>query len=278
MDVALTGAGGFIGRRVAEVLEEAGHAVRPLKIRELKDLPRADAVVHLAGEPVAQRWTGEAKRRIRESRVEGTRRLVTAIENAWPRPLTLISASAIGIYGERGDEELTEASPPGGGFLAEVCEEWEKAAAAAEPLGVRVVRVRIGVVLDRRGGALARMLTPFRLGAGGRLGTGRQWMSWVHIEDVVGLIGFALTEPSLAGAVNATAPLPVTNAEFTRTLAEVLHRPALFPVPRFALRAMFGEMSSVLLESQRVLPKTAEAAGYSFRYGALRPALRAAVA
>jgi uncharacterized protein (TIGR01777 family) len=278
MEIALSGAGGFIGRQVTEILEHAGHPVQPLRIRELKQLPRADAVVHLAGEPVAQRWTEEAKTRIRQSRVEGTLRLVKAMENAWPRPLTFVCASAVGFYGDRGEETLTEASRPGAGFLAEVCEEWEKAAASAEPLGIRVVRLRIGVVLGRGGGALRRMLPPFRLGMGGRIGSGRQWMSWIHIDDVAGLVRFAIEQPLVAGAVNATAPQPVTNADFTRTLAGVLRRPAIFPVPPAALRLMFGEMASVMLESQRVLPEAAAAAGYAFRYGTLRPALRDAVA
>jgi uncharacterized protein (TIGR01777 family) len=229
-------------------------------------------VVHLAGEPLAQRWTAEAKRTIRESRVEGTRALVGSLARLSPRPAMLVSASAVGIYGSRGDQLLTEDSAPGSGFLADVCAEWERTAGVANALGIRVVIVRTGVVLGH-GGALARMLPVFKLGLGGRLGSGRQWMSWIHIDDLTALIEFVLSGARLRGPVNATAPNPVTNAEFTRTLASALHRPAFAVVPAFALKMLFGEMASVLLDSQRVLPKAAQAAGFQFRYPDLGPAL-----
>jgi hypothetical protein len=231
----------------------------------VESLRDADVVVHLAGEPIAQRWTEDAKRGIRDSRVNGTRNLVQALAELPRRPAALISGSAIGYYGARGDEILTETSAQGSGFLPEICSAWEKEARAAEALGVRVVVVRTGIVLDSRGGALKKMLPPFRIGVGGKLGDGRQWMSWIHLEDLAGLFAHAITQP-VSGPLNGVAPNPVRNAEFTESLAAALHRPAIFPVPKFALRTMFGEMSSVLLDSQRVLPKTAENTGYQFRF------------
>jgi uncharacterized protein len=236
-------------------------------------LADADAIVHLAGENVAQRWTADARRRILGSRVEGTRRLVEALAGLPRRPAALVCASAIGYYGDCGDAILDETSAPGAGFLPEVCVAWEREALAAEALGRRVARLRIGVVLDRRGGALARMLPPFRMGAGGRLGDGRQWMSWIHLDDLAGLFRFAL-ENNLAGPVNAVAPNPARNADFTRTLAGALHRPAFVPVPGFALRLLFGEMAEVLLGSQRVHPKAAQSAGFRYRFPDLAPALK----
>jgi hypothetical protein len=247
--------------------------VLPLKLREAQAVPPCDAVVHLAGEPIAQRWTAAAKQRIRESRVEATRRLVAQLAKLERAPRVLVAASAIGIYGSRGDEVLTEASAPGSDFLAEICVAWEQAAREAAALGIRVVSVRFGIVLGREGGALARMLPPFRLGVGGRLGSGRQWMSWIHLEDALGLLEFALGRDALAGPLNATAPNPVVNAEFTRRLAAALHRPAFTPAPAFALKLMFGEMAGMLLNGQRVEPRAALAAGYTFRYPELAPAL-----
>ncbi len=232
----------------------------------------ADAVIHLAGEPVAQRWTAESKRRIRESRVEGTRRIVDAMGKAPEPPRVLVCASAIGYYGDRGDEILSEASPPGSGFLPEVCTAWEREAVAAEQFGVRVVRLRVGIVLAAHGGALARMLPPFRMGAGGRVGSGRQWMSWIHLDDICEMFRFAAEQP-VRGAMNGVAPYPVTNADFTRVLGAAVHRPAIFPAPQFALRAMFGEMAEVLFSSQRVLPKGAEGAGFRFQHPQLGAAL-----
>jgi uncharacterized protein (TIGR01777 family) len=270
--VAVTGAGGFIGRALVARLTAGGHLVQPVRLRESAAVPPSDAVVHLAGEPVAQRWTVEAKRRIHESRVDGTRALLGSLGRLSPKPTMLISASAVGIYGSRGGEVLTEESARGSGFLAEVCAEWERAAGVANGLGMRVVILRIGLVLGR-GGALARMLPVFRLGLGGRLGSGRQWVSWIHIDDLISLIEFVLNGARLRGPVNATAPGAVTNAAFTRMLAAALHRPAFNVVPAFALKLRYGEMASVLLDGQHVLPKVAQAAGFQFRYPFLGPAL-----
>ncbi len=233
----------------------------------------ADAVIHLAGEPVAQRWTAAVKERIRASRVEGTRALIAGLAAASRKPKVLISASAIGIYGSRKDEVLTESSPRGSGFLADVTAAWEEEARRAESLGVRVVLPRIGVVLGTDGGALSKMLPAFKSGGGGRMGTGEQWMSWIHIDDLVGLIVFALAGDGLRGPVNATAPNPVRNAEFTYELAGVLHRPAIVAMPALILKLIFGEMSSVLIDSQRVSPEAALRAGYAFRFTELRAAL-----
>jgi len=292
MNVTLTGATGFVGSHLVAKLLAGGHQVHVLGRRRSPKLPAsvsfsewnaasepppdsvagADAVIHLAGEPVAQRWTSQAKARIRDSRVEGTRLLVNALSGQPRRPAVFVCASAIGIYGSRGDEALTETSAPGQGFLAQVVTDWESVAQAAEPLSIRVVSVRFGIVLGQ-GGALAKMLPAFRLGIGGRIGSGRQWMSWIHIADAVDLILLALSNSTLKGPVNTTSPQPVTNLEFTRVLAAALHRPAIFPVPEAALKLLFGEMASMLLGSQRVLPKAAEAAGFRFRYAELRPAL-----
>jgi len=274
MNISITGASGFIGRHLMKSLAEAGHSPRALSRHAppAESLREADAVIHLAGEPLAQRWTAEAKRRIRESRVAGTRNLVAALATLPRRPDALICASAIGYYGSRGDEILTESSAPGSGFLPEVCVAWEREAQAAEAFGMRVVRVRTGLVLDAGGGALVRMLPPFRMGLGGRLGSGRQWMSWIHLEDLTALFQFAV-ESQVRGPLNAVAPNPVTNSEFTRELARALRRPAVFPVPGFALRLLFGEMADVLLASQRVAPGAAQAAGFRFRFPQLAPAL-----
>lgn len=267
MNVAITGASGFIGRAVAENLRDSGHIVRAVSLRgglEPGALAGVNAVVHLAGEPVAQRWTAAARDRILRSRVEGTRALVAAMRGQPPQ--VLISASAVGYYGSRGDEVLTESAPPADDFLGRVAAAWEEAAQAAESLGVRVARLRIGVVLGPSGGALARMLPPFRLGVGGRLGSGHQWMSWIHIDDLIALIAFLMKESTVRGAFNATSPFPVTNREFTRALAEAVHRPAILPVPALALRWMFGEMSEVLLASQRAFPDAAQRAGFVFEH------------
>jgi uncharacterized protein (TIGR01777 family) len=235
-------------------------------------LQDADAVVHLAGEPVAQRWTDHARQAIRESRVIGTHNLVQALAKLPRKPAVLVCGSAVGYYGDRGDEILNESSSPGGDTLAQLCIDWEKEAQAAEASGIRVVRVRTGLVLDARGGALPRMLPPFRMGVGGKLGNGRHWMSWIHLDDLAALFQFALAN-AVSGPLNGVAPNPVINAEFTRALAAAVHRPAIFPVPAFALRLLFGEMSEILLASQRALPQAAEAAGFRFRYPELAPAL-----
>ncbi|HZT39482.1 MAG TPA: TIGR01777 family oxidoreductase [Bryobacteraceae bacterium] len=292
MRITLTGATGFIGQRVVQRLLLEGHALTLLSRRArpgenprcfvcdlavaeppLEALEGANAVIHLAGEPVAQRWSEDVKRRIRASRVDGTRRLVSAIGRLERKPAVLISASAIGIYGDRGDEILTESSPPGRDFLAAVALDWEREAQRARRYGLRVVNPRIGIVLGKGGGALAKMLPAFRAGAGGRLGSGRQWMSWIHIEDAVSLILLAVSRQSLDGPVNVTAPHPVTNAAFTRALAQALGRPAVIPVPSLALRVLFGEMAGVLLGGARVLPQVALQAGYAFRFPELQPAL-----
>lgn len=291
MIVTVTGVTGFIGHRLLGRLRGEAHQTRVLSRTVGKAgavwpwdamagtpppdaLEAADAVIHLAGEPVAQRWSPEVKQRIRDSRIEGTRNLVTAMGSLRKPPRVLVAASALGYYGERGDDLLTEASSPGTGFLPEVCIEWERQADRAAEFGVRVVKIRIGIVLGSEGGALKKMLLPFRLGVGGRVGSGRQWMSWIHADDLVSLMLFALDTPGLHGAVNGTAPNPVTNAEFTRVLGAVLHRPAILPVPAFALKIMFGEMAEVMLGSQRIQPAAALSAGFQFRYPALEQALR----
>jgi len=273
--VALTGARGFVGSALTELLQNQGHETKALsRWPSPADLEGVEAVVHLAGEPVAQRWTAEAKRRIRDSRVLGTRHLVESIKSLEIKPKVVLCASATGFYGHRGDEVLTEESGAGEGFLAETCREWENEAKLLETLGVRVVFVRIGIVLGRGGGALAKMLPPFRLGVGGRLSHGKQWMSWIHREDLARLMAWALEKEELRGVVNGTAPGAVTNAQFTRVLARVLRRPAVFPVPEFVLKLAFGEMARVLLESQRVKPEVAEEKGFVFKYPDLEPALR----
>jgi uncharacterized protein (TIGR01777 family) len=276
--IAITGASGFIGRALADRLRSGGHAVTPVSLRAAprpESFPACDALVHLAGEPVVQRWTAAARERIRNSRIEGTRALVAALRDRPPR--VLVSASAVGYYGSRGDDPLTEAAAPGADFLGEVAVGWEREARAAEAFGVRVVTPRIGVVLGRGGGALARMTLPFRLGVGGRLASGKQWMSWIHLDDLIALIEFAIATPALDGPLNAVAPHPVTNAEFTRELAHALRRPAIFPVPAFALKLVFGEMAQVLLGSQRAIPEAALRAGFRFRYSDVGPALAAAL-
>jgi len=296
MRIVVTGATGFIGQSLVQRLAADGHEVHILIRKPRTGLPPqipysiwdaqendpppaaldgAEAVVHLAGEPVTQRWTQAVKRGIRSSRVGGTQRLISALSQLNSFPRVLIAGSAVGYYGSRGDEVLTEASAPGKGFLAEVCEEWESAANLGLALNMRVVRLRTGLVLGREGGALARMLPAFRAGAGGRLGSGEQWMSWIHLQDLISLIIQALTNEKLTGAVNAVAPTPVRNSDFTHALASELRRPAIFPAPMFLLRLLFGEMAAAVLEaSQRVLPAAAEKAGFDFRYTELGPALR----
>jgi len=297
MRVLITGATGFIGQELVKRLE------RPIVLSRSPESARAklgdvtafgwnadqdppppeafegvDAIVHLAGEPVAEgRWNPEKKRRIRDSRRLGTRNLVRGIESLAVRPRVLVSASAVGWYGARGDEVLTEQSAPGDDFLADVCREWEAESHRARDLGLRAVNPRIGIVLGKGGGAMEKMLTPFKLGVGGRLSHGNQWMPWVHVDDVVGLILFALAQEKLDSPVNATAPEPVTNREFTRTLGHVLHRPTILPAPAFALRLAVGEFAEILLASQKVIPRAALDAGYTFKYPQLEAALRDSV-
>jgi uncharacterized protein (TIGR01777 family) len=271
MIIGVTGASGFIGQRFMQVANR--HTFRAISTRTTPNPEGCDAIVHLAGEPVAQRWTDAARQRIASSRVDGTRKLVEAMRSNPPH--VLVSASAIGYYGSRGDELLTESSSSGDDFLARLAVDWEREARRAEEFGVRVVTLRIGVVLGRAG-ALAKMLPIFRLGLGGRIADGRHWMSWIHIDDLARMIQFAIENP-VHGVMNATAPNPVTNAEFTRELGKALHRPAIFPVPKFALKMMFGEMASVVWASQRVMPEAAARAGFQFEFPEVRAALAAAI-
>ncbi len=236
-----------------------------------------DRVVHLAGAPIAQRWTPAAKQAIRDSRVLGTRNLVEGLRALDPRPTVLVSGSAIGWYGPHGEEPLDEEAPAGRDFLAQICVAWEAEAQTAAELGVRVVQLRTGVVLDPQGGALAKMLPPFRLGLGGPVAGGRQFMSWIHREDLVGMIVEALRNEWWQGPINATAPTPVTNAQFSKALAHALHRPAVFPVPAFALRTLYGEMAEIVTAGARVLPAKPLMLGYRFRHPELEEALRSAL-
>ena len=290
MRIVITGGTGFLGTALVDRLRSAGHSVtvltrRPSREGEVAWIPAgsaaplartvegADAVVNLAGASIARRWTRAHKRVLWESRVPLTRALAEAIKRATPPPLTFISGSAVGIYGDRGDEELTERSRIGTGFLASLGEAWEKEAIAAAT-ETRVVLVRTAIVLDRHGGALPQMALPFRLFAGGRIGSGRQYLSWIHRDDWTSMVMWALTNTAVAGPLNAAAPHPVTNLEFTRTLGRVLRRPTLLPAPAFALRAVLGEMSSTILESQRMLPAKAADLGFRFSHPHLEPALR----
>lgn len=290
LHVAMTGASGLIGTMLRKSLGEAGHRVtalvrRPPAPGEIRwdpagngldpaSLRGVDAVVHLAGENLAEgRWSEDRKRKILESRKLGTRLLAEAMARAPERPRTLVSASAIGYYGERGEEELTEASLPGAGFLPEVCIAWEAATAPAADAGIRVVRVRTGLLLTPAGGLLQRILLPFRLFVGGQLGDGRQWMSWISAVDLLRVYRQAL-ESDLSGPVNAVAPGAVRNEEFTRVLAKVLHRPAVLVVPKTALRVVYGEMADeAILASIHALPSVLQASGFQFEYPRLKPAL-----
>lgn len=293
MRAVITGATGLIGRKLLGELESRDVTVLsrdPEAARRSLDAGRfvawdgssaidpgvfrdVEVVYHLAGEPVAEgRWSAQKKRRIRDSRQLGTRAVVEAIRRSGAKP-TLVSASAVGYYGSRGDEILTEESAAGDGFLPEVCIAWEAEAQAAARLGCRVAMLRIGVVLAREGGALAKMLPVFRTGLAGRIGTGTQWMPWIHVDDVVSLFLHAAKSSELEGPINAVAPNPVTNAEFTSALAHALHRPAFLAAPALALRAVLGELSSVVLASQRVLPEKALHHGHVFRHPFLEGAL-----
>jgi len=291
MKVFITGGSGLIGRALARSLIASGHEALSLSRRAapaelpgvravagdptvpgpwLEALAGCDACVNLAGEPVAKRWTPERKRAIRHSRVESTRNVAALLAERGPS--VLVSGGAIGIYGERGDEELDESSPPGEGFLAEVASAWEEAAAPARRRA-RVVLLRTGIVLSREGGALPRLAQPFRFLAGGPVGGGAFWQSWIHLDDEVGLIRLALEDDRLSGPLVATAPQPVRNRDLARALGRVLGRPSFLPTPAFALRAALGEMSEVVLASERALPRAALACGYSFRFPQLEPAL-----
>jgi uncharacterized protein len=297
--VTLTGATGLIGARLVRALQARGdevtvlsrdpaRAARALGVTAQAWDPAAgpapagalagrDAVVHLAGAPVDQRWSDSARAAILESRAAGTRHLVDGLRAADPRPAALVSSSAVGFYGSRGDEVVDESAPAGDGFLAEVCEVWEREAAAAEELGMRVVRVRTGVVLDRSGGALARMLTPFRLGVGGPVAGGRQYVPWIHADDLVGIYLAAIDGGDWTGPVNATAPEPVTNLAFSRALGRALRRPALAPIPAAALRLLYGDMAEVVTTGQRAVPRRPLELGYAYRHPDLDEALRDAL-
>ena len=295
MKLLVTGGTGFIGTHLCRRLVQHGHEVfvltrdstrRPAltgmqflawdAVEWQRVLEDADGIINLVGESLAaKRWTARQKLRIRESRVETTRRLVDVIALSSKKPSVLISTSAIGYYGAHGDDWLREQDPAGAGFLAELCQAWEAQAQRAEPLGVRVVRLRIGLVLGPGGGALAKMAPPFRCFVGGPLGSGRQWVSWIHQDDVSGLIEWALTQRDVSGPVNATAPQPATMRELCREVGRVMHRPSWAPVPSGILRLLLGEMAELLLSGQRVIPNVALQRGYPFAYPALRPALEA---
>jgi len=303
--VTLTGATGLIGPPVVAALQDAGARVSvltrdPQRARErlqregsapvdafawdlmhepapVQALEDRDAVVHLAGENIAQRWSAQAKRAIRESRVTGTRNLLSGMRQAERPPRALVSASGVGYYGPHGEEPLDEEALPGGDFLSQVCMEWEAEASKAQALRARVVCVRTGVVLHKDGGALEKMLPPFRLGVGGPVAGGRQYISWVHRDDVVGMILAAVGDERWSGPVNATAPAPVSNRDFSRALGRALRRPALLPVPGLALHLLYGEMAEIVTEGARVVPAKALVLGYEFAHPALDEALRAAL-
>jgi uncharacterized protein (TIGR01777 family) len=295
MKVLISGASGLIGRETSSLLHAKRHEVhrlvrdpakaskgdvlwRPASLIDAAQMAEFDVIVHLAGRPVATLWTEKAKAEIRSSRVEGTTTIARAAAQAFlqsGKPRALICSSAIGYYGSRGDDELVEESEAGVGFLAEVCRDWEAAAQPAATAGVRVAHMRTALVLDNKGGALAKMLPAFRFGLAGKLGSGRQWWSWVSLDDATRAFAYAVENEHVHGALNLASPDAVTNAEFTRTLGRILHRPTVFPVPAFALRALAGEMAEeMLLASQRVIPKRLLEAGFNFEDVELEPTLR----
>lgn len=291
--IAISGSSGLVGSALVGALEARGHEVRRI-VRRAPERPTdiawdidhgtidaarcagVQAVVHLAGENLAQRWTSGARRRIRESRVTGTLALSRALAALDTKPRVLLSGSAVGVYGDRGDEILDESSTPGNDFLAEVCVAWEAATAPASEAGIRVVLLRSGIVLSQAGGALAKMLTPFKLGVGGHVGSGRQWISWMSVDDYPRVVNMLLANEAMAGPVNVVSPNPVTNAEFSRMLARVLGRPSIFTVPKFALELAMGDMArDTILASQRVLPRRLLESGFEFRQPTIEAALRA---
>jgi uncharacterized protein (TIGR01777 family) len=293
--VLVSGSSGLIGNALGSALRASGHDVERLvrgkatapdqiSWNPAEPLPSAsfsgfDAVVHLAGESIVGRWSEDKKRRIVESRVPATRYLAAALAEAQQRPRVFICASAVGYYGDRGEEVLSEDSPSGEGFTAELCRQWEAAAQSVANAGIRAVQIRTGIVLSADGGALRKMLPPFRMGLGGNLGNGRQWMPWIDVGDVIGAIQHLLTAESTSGPVNMVSPNPVRNAEFTKTLAAVLHRPAIFPMPALAARLAFGQMADeLLLASQRVEPSKLVSSGYKFQRPDLRSALESILA
>ncbi len=297
MKYLITGATGLVGQALVRSLKDDGHSIVVLsRTSDKSRAPLADAVyawnpeaglppveafagvetvIHLAGESVAsRRWSDEQKRRIRDSRVLGTRHLVTAVQSLRERPASFICASAVGYYGNRGDEMLNEQSAAGTGFLSEVCVQWEREAERATSFGIQVVMNRLGVVLSEQGGALAQLLPIFKLGVAGKLGSGRQWFPWIHLADVVGIFRHTIFTQTISGPVNLVAPGIVTNADFTARLADALHRPAFFAVPEFVLKLAMGEMAAIVLASQKASPGVALETGYKFRYPDLSPALK----
>lgn len=296
MKVLITGASGLLGTELQKSFAEKGYEMLLASRKEPVDdrhiqwtidegfaeperLEGVDVVVHLAGENVSGlRWTDEKKKAIRDSRVLGTRSVVEAISKLKNKPKTFIASSAIGFYGERGDEEVTESSSPGDNFLAEVCKAWEAESRRAEDAGIRTVLLRTGIVLSKDGGALGTMLLPFKLGVGGVVGSGKQWMSWISLDDEIAVINFVIEHENIRGAVNAVSPNPVTNHDFTKTLGEVLYRPTFLPLPEFAVSMVFGEMGDVLLlTSTKVMPKRLEDAEFQFKYADLKQAIEHAV-
>ena len=298
MRVLITGASGLIGKALQKSFAEKGYEMllasrsAPKDARyvqwnpdtgfadaDLEKLEGLDAVIHLAGESIsAIRWSDEKKKAIRDSRVFGTRSVIEALDKLERKPKSFISGAAIGFYGDRGDDVMTESSPAGKTFLADISKEWEAESRQAEDLGIRTVLLRTGIVLSKDGGALATMMTPFKLGVGGVVGSGKQWMSWISLDDVVGIINFALENDSIRGAINVVAPNPVTNEEFTKTLGTVLYRPTFLPLPEFAVHMVFGEMGdALLLDSTRVVPKRLLDEGYEFKFTELKAALEHAV-
>ena len=297
MKILITGASGLVGTELQRSFAAQGYEMLLASRKEPTDeqhiqwsiedgfadpekLEGVDVVVHLAGENVSGfRWTDEKKKAIHDSRVLGTRNVVNAISKLKKRPKVFVASSAVGFYGERGDEEVTESSAAGDNFLAGVCKEWEAESRRAEDAGIRTVLLRTGIVLSKDGGALATMLTPFKLGVGGVVGNGKQWMSWISMDDEIDVINFAIDNENIRGAVNAVSPHPVTNQEFTKTLGEVLYRPTFIPLPEFAVSMIFGEMGdALLLASTKVMPKRLEDAGFEFKYPELKPAIEHAVA
>ncbi len=289
--VAVSGASGLVGGKLVGLLKAAGHTVLPISRRSADSstilwepergflnparLEGVDAIVHLAGENIAAgRWSPAQKQKIRDSRVQGTRTLVESLRGLSNRPKTLVCASAIGFYGDRGEEVLDEQSTAGTGFLPDVCREWEAAAAGATELGMRVVHVRLGVVLSAQGGALQKMLLPFKLGAGGIIGNGRQYWSWIGVTDAARIFAFCVENPSVSGPVNAVSPHTATNFDFTKTLGSVLRRPTVFPLPGFMAKLVLGEMAEpLLLASARVTPNALRKAGFTFTEPGLRECL-----
>ncbi len=293
LTVAMTGASGLVGTELSALLKSLGHSVAPITrkssgsngdaivwdpargVLNPRQLESVNAIVHLAGENIAAgRWTAALKERIRKSRVEGTRALVQSLAGLQHRPQTLVCASAIGYYGDRGDEVLTESSAAGSGFLAEVCSAWESEAMAAAALGMRVVCMRLGVVLSPKGGALSKMLLPFKLGVGGVIGSGKQFWSWIGLNDLVRAIAFCIENENIRGPVNAVSPQALNNYDFTKTVGKVLHRPTIFPMPAFVAKIVLGEMAeALLLSSARVVPENLQAHGFQFAQPDLKSCL-----